>query len=418
MKIVFALVLPILAAACSSTGGQPAPDAGSDSNPQGDSGPGNAAWTAVATKDPAGAGIQVSGFWFESTTNGFVSFDEGYVEHFSSPTQIDKIALDGHGKAPNGQDDAYFGFLPNTSLGLVVRNQDASELVISTDKGATFNYVKSYAQTAKAPQTVSPDWPLIWLGSDPSSAWHMATLGGVGGDVWASPTAPSPTATLTDTWHPAGAITVPATIPAADCNAWVVNSYYSSEPGWVFTATTDGKAMIYSSNDGASGAICRSTDGGKNFVDVSANISPTTFSSSNVPWSYLFTSPTVGIGFYGSDSSGPGSAYVLYTSDGGSSWTVGTLPTSAGPGVDLISAFASPSGTMFIVGGTGAGPLLVYKSTDGGKTWTDISAKLQAFENTVDNAPLRLTAGFALDDQNIWVGGEGGFVAYSSTGGQ
>lgn len=414
MKKPLAVLLPLFVA-CSPANNNPTPDAAPSDSGANESGPAsNGTWTQVTVQDPTQQGIQVSGFWFESPSNGFVSFDEGYVEHFSAPTTIDKIALDGHGKAPNGQDDAYFGFLPSTTLGLVVRNNNAKTLVVSTNKGQTFEYVASYQKTAAAPQTVSPDWPLIWLGSDSSGAWHMATHGGIGGDVWASPTAPSPTATLTDTWHPSGTITVPATIPSTDCDSWVVNGFYSQEPGWVFTSTTDGKAMIYSSNNDK---ICRSTDGGKNFVDISANISPSSFSANNVPWLYLFTSGTVGIAAYGSELSGPGSAYVLYTTDGGLDWTQGTLPPSAGPGVDLIAAFASPSGAMFIVGGSSKGPL-IYQSTTAGKTWTDLTAKLADFVKLADNPPYDLAAGFALDDKNIWVGGQNGFVAYTSTGGQ
>jgi len=151
-------------------------------------------------------------------------------------------------------------------------------------------------------------------------------------------------------------------------------------------------------------------------VDVSANITPSTFNSTSTPWTYTFTSPTVGIGVYGSEVDTVGSAYVLYTSDGGDHWTVGTLPASAGNMVSLIGTFSAPNGTLFIVGG---GPSLVlYESMDDGKTWTDLSTKLNAWASTLDNPPIRLETGFALDAQHIWVGGDSGFIAYTATGGE
>ena len=84
----------------------------------GDSPVNNGPWTQVTPKN--GASLQattVSGFWFESQTSGVVSFAEGLVEHFNAPTTIDSVSLDGSGKLPGSSDDAYFGFLPGTSLG-------------------------------------------------------------------------------------------------------------------------------------------------------------------------------------------------------------------------------------------------------------------------------------------------------------
>lgn len=177
--------------------------------------------------------------------------------------------------------------------------------------------------------------------------------------------------------------------------------------------TTDGSAMTYSSTS----AICHSTDGGKTFVDVSANITPSSFMAHTPPEIYLFTSATVGIAVYGAELDSAGTEYVLYTTDGGANWTVGTLPASAMMNMlGLQGVFASPSGAMYIVGG-GAG-LILFKSTDGGKTWTDLSAKLSQWASALSTAPLRLFAGFALDDQHIWIGGDSGFIGYTATGGQ
>jgi len=107
----------------------------------------------------------------------------------------------------------------------------------------------------------------------------------------------------------------------------------------------------------------------------------------------MFTSPTVGIGHYGGELDGLGTAYVLATSDGGASWTVATLPAAAQKGISLRYAFASPSGT------------------------TDFSARLNLWARDQANVPNRLLAGDALDD-DIRIGGDEGFVAYTASGGK
>ncbi len=411
-SLTVSLGLLLAVGACSSTPSNN-PDSGDSGG--GDAPPNSGPWTQIMPKD--GATIQaqtVSGFWFESQTSGVVSFADGLVEHFNAPTTIDSISLDGSGKLPGPSDDAYFGFVPGTSLGLVVRNSTAKSLVTSGDKGKSFQYGSMYGTVAGAPSGVTPNFPLLWLGTDKSNVWHVAVTAGLGGDVYSSPTPPGPTATLTDTWHPAGTITVPSTIPAGDCTEFIGNGVDPTQVLQVFGVATDGSAMVYSSTS----AICHSTDGGKTFADVSSHITPSTFVAHTTPIVYLFTSPLLGIGVYGSELDTAGTEYVLYTADGGNNWTVGTLPASATmKSLSLQGVFSSPSGAMYIVGG-GDGVVL-YKSTDGGKTWSDLSAKLSSWATALSsNAPLRLFAGFALDDQHIWVGGDNGFIAYTATGGQ
>jgi hypothetical protein len=393
-----------MVAACSSSPDQS--DSGTDD--AGNDAPiGSSAWKVVVPKD--GATIQaqtVAAFWFESETNGLVAFSDGLVEHFASPTTIDTIALDG--SAHDG--DTYLGFITSTPLGIVVRNRDGSQLVTSADKGKTFTYQAMF-KTLTAPSGVAATFPLLWLGTDKTNAWHVAISAG-GGDVYSSSAQPGPTVTLTDTWHPTGAVTVPATIPSGDCTDYVVDTITPNQP---FAVTTDGSAMVYASGT----AICHSSDDGKTFVDVSSHITPSTFTSHPPPLGFLFTSATAGIAYYGSDLDNPGTAYVLTTSDGGDDWIVGTLPAiAASDTISLDSAFASPSGTLYMVGGSST-TLLLFKSTDAGKTWTDIGASVTAAADALpENTPVRLVAGFALDDHRIWVGSDSGFIAYTATGGQ
>ena len=404
------LVLWVLCA-CSSTNpngmdsGPPPNDAGG-----GDSPTMGHAWTQVMPMDGMNGSAQtVTGFFFDSMSDGVVSFGEGLIEHFSSPTTIDSITLDGSGMLPGPNDDQYFGFLPGTSLGLVVRNFDATQLVTSQDNGKTWKYEASF-KSASAPSGVMQDFPLLWAGTDKSNAWHVAVAAS-GGDVYSSSGVLGPNATLTDTWHPVGVVTVPATIPSGDCTDFVSSS---TDPGHYFSVTTDGSVFLYASTD----AMCRSTDSGHTFVDVSANIMPSSFTSHNPPLGFLFTSATAGIAYYGSELDNPGTAYVLYSSDGGDNWTVATLPAAAMTNsISLNMAFASPSGSLFLVGG-GNG-LVLFKSTDGVHTWMDISANIASFASAMGgSAPVRLVAGYAFDDQHIWVGSDDGFIAYTATGGQ
>lgn len=399
------LLIVVASLACACGGSKGGSDAGAGADAGGaDS---NGTWTRVTPMDGASHQAQtVSGFWFSSQSSGVVTFSEGLVEHFSSATTIDAISLEGTGKVSNGDDDQYFGFIAGTSLGLVVRNFDATQLVTSSDQGKTFQYSSAFSQVT-APAGLKQDFPLMWTGQDSAGGWHLATAAG-GGDVYSSSGPLGSSADLTLTWHPSGTVTVPATIPAGDCTDYVTDA---SDPGQHFAVTTDGSVFVYASGS----SICRSSDHGSSFVDVSANISPSTFTSHHPPLGFLFTSASAGIAYYGSELDNPGTAYVLYTPDAGQSWTVATLPAVAQQGISLRYAFASPSGALFLVGG-GAG-LVLLKSTDGGKTWNDLSSKLSPWASGLENAPVRLNAGFALDDQHLWVGSDNGFIAYSATGG-
>jgi hypothetical protein len=57
---------------------------------------------------------------------------------------------------------------------------------------------------------------------------------------------------------------------------------------------------------------------------------------------------------------------------------------------------------------------LVLKSSDAGSTWKDITAALAS----LPDSGAKLHTGFALDANNIWVGGERGTLFYSPSGGE
>jgi hypothetical protein len=415
------VALALLASACpASNNNNPPADAASGVD--GPTGPvTNGTWTVVSPMSSAStmAG-DVTGLYFSSMTNGVVAFDSGLVDHFSGPMTIDAVALDGNNQLPGPANDAYFGFT-ETPLGLVVIGASAKELILSTDNGKTFTYGSMYGSATSGTTGIGLAEPAYTLNVDGSGVWHIADEDA---GVWASASAPSGSASFALTWHPDGDITVPATIPNGDCASFTGNSYYSDRPGPIFAA--NGSNMVYGANGEGDGppTICHSTDGGKTFKDVGSNVSPSSFSSEEYPWIYLYTSATNVIAAFGSELEGASTTFALYSTDGGTSWTQATLPPSAANMTTLIGAFATPTASSIFLVGDGYGlypgendngdpALLLYKSTDGGKTWTDLSAKL-----ALTGIPLRISNGFALDDNNIWIGGEGGFIAYTSTGGQ
>ena len=384
----------------------------------------NGTWTTVVpTQDPNIVPSQVTGLWFDSTSNGDVSFLEGLVEHFDGPEHIGAIALNGHAALPSGGDDGYVG-LQQSSLGLLAISANTGNgIVTSTDHGVSFEYGALYGQdTVPASvqgqiqlEGVGVPLPLFWVGADKSGVWHAVDSQD---GVWSSPMPPGASATFNLDWHPEGDIPVPNPLPGGDCTWFTGNSYFAGVPGQVFAVTPDGSTMVYGTGGetGSDPQLCRSTDGGKSFVPVT----PAGFNSAYYPWIIQFTSNTHGIAAYGSEDSG--GAYVYTTDDAGATWTQGTLPPSGSGLVSLISSFASPSGTLFLVGGavpadSSVYALLLYKSTDGGKTWTDLSPELTGLAASNASEVTRLTTGFALDDNNIWIGGTNGFIAYSSTGG-
>src|SRR5262249_21301861 len=99
-----------------------------------------------------------------------------------------------------------------------------------------------------------------------------------------------------------------------------------------------------------------------------------------------------------------GSAYVYYSTDAArgkaSTWTRATLPDSLQTG-DVLprTLFFAPDGTHGWLAGSRPGGSLLLRTTDGGHTWTDVSASLAAVTSE------RLHSGFALDAEHVWLGG-------------
>jgi hypothetical protein len=356
----------------------------------------------------------VTGIWAKDTTHGAITLlgaDAtfslgGAIEHLSGPTTIDKIALPGYGNGFNMQNASMLGFFV-TPIGLLAANDFGDQIFQSTDNGSTFT-------TLKTSLSGTPNAPQVFMGKDSAGVWHeMDDIG----NVWFSATAPSATATWTRTWQPEATPPDPDPVPPQDCQMSFHQGYFNADAQQIFTMSADGKTMMYTTSDPAPG-VCRSTDGGKNFLPVAFPNVPAA-ASMQEPYVLLMTTATHGIAAASNDLLDD--AYAYTTDDGGATWKAATLPTTvtmAGVQAAIVSGFAAPDGQhVWLVGfsfqSSNTFPV-VLKSSDAGSTWKDISASLA----TLPASATKLHTGFALDANNIWVGGEHGALFYSPSGGE
>lgn len=162
-----------------------------------------------------------------------------------------------------------------------------------------------------------------------------------------------------------------------------------TDPSLVYLTTTD---FVENGRGYGDTGVWKSTDGGTSWTNTTASAGLTSFD----PYSDLAMDPTApntlyaAIGnFLGSSANG-----VYKTTDGGTTWTVlaGGLPTA---NVGLISLALAPSapGTLYASIATWDprvfGSLLgLYKTTDGGATWTQLTAapNYLGFQGFYDNA--------------------------------
>ena len=115
---------------------------------------------------------------------------------------------------------------------------------------------------------------------------------------------------------------------------------------------------------GSNGAFLRTTDGGNSWTYLTGPLGP--LSSTNKTINNLFFFD-VNNGWLIGDAPNASQAFVYKTTDGGATWTAATnVPIINTPfyGIDFITA-----STGYICGQSGK----VIKTTDGGATWTDIS---------------------------------------------
>lgn len=246
------------------------------------------------------------------------------------------------------------------------------------------------------------------------------------GAVFRSTMAPSPTTLWTATWSPNAIPTIPADFReryAADptlCEADIGVGISPNLTHGVFVSQDLGliayPARGLNQRGSAVPGACISTDGGITFYDAPFPGLPEedyagplgiTCIDNDRCWAF------------NGQSFSPDTAWVYYTtnaSDGATStWTRATVPAgwAGASGVAPRVIFFAPDGVHgWIAGQNGDNRAMLARTTDGGRTWTDVSTSIR----TVTEA--KLYSGFALDADHLWIGGDNGALVYSDNGGQ
>jgi hypothetical protein len=385
-------------------------------------------------------GATISAIWFSSTTNGDIATQlcrpADAIYHLDGPTHADAVALSGYHALPGAQNDFYYGFF-TTPAGLIASGYGCGNcasgdvsLILSTDMGKTFTYSKfDGTQTPTQPSTVAIGAQALWISADSSGGtivYKASQATSADGALWTSPTAPGATATFTDVFQPG---------PQSACDqapwAGVTEGTLTAQTN-VFWASPDGKTMVYAVGSDVPLGVCRSTDGGRTFAPIAFPNAP----------SAKVAAPSVILGYDATNlvavgNGGPGHPALFYSSsDAGATWTAASsLPAGAQNAIVVTNGFLSADGSTAWVTGvqTGTGmyaslgteAALLYKSTDKGHTWTDVSAALMDAQLRLGplvqpgaDGSVDIVTGFALDADNIWLAVNTMQVLYSSTGGQ
>ena len=176
-----------------------------------------------------------------------------------------------------------------------------------------------------------------------------------------------------------------------------------------------GETLMYTME----GGICRSVDGGNSW----ATSPPILAAGSAVqPDGVLVLDDHHAVSWA---STRGYAVFMSLTSDAGSTWMPAQLPVGTnGPHAEheIHDVAFAPSGRVGWVVGQTSGqdaklrPTL-WKTTDGGTTWLDITeASFATASVALDQAaPFRTV--FALDEDHLWIGGDGGLLLHHDRGG-
>ncbi len=230
------------------------------------------------------------------------------------------------------------------------------------------------------------------------------------GVVSRSATEPGEAAIWEDVWAPDAIPPTPSPVPADQCQDGPVSGQVPVEPQAAYIGP-DGTFIAYVADpEGEPPQICISHDGGRSFRPSQLDVGPQV-----APIGVHFISEQVGLTWY-SNTFSAADTYLRRTTDCGNSWFEVPVPTElAGVRLNLRHVFFAPDNTTgWLVGyNLDVREPLLLKTRDGGASFEVLHGGL------ADALPdVRLHTGFALDADHIWVGGEQGGLAYSSTGGE
>ena len=141
---------------------------------------------------------------------------------------------------------------------------------------------------------------------------------------------------------------------------------------------SNGSIILAATNAG----LFRSTDAGASFTQVSI---PTGIAAAPVCWQLASGGGTNWALTVEADTANTGgSGRIYYSSDSGATWAQATGVTKTG-GITRLSLASASSlrSTMYAMGSNTSNDLAdIFKSTDGGRTWTALSANTKNYTNT------------------------------------
>jgi hypothetical protein len=355
-------------------------------------------WTKIPLVDEAAvhhAGDCVEGLHFSSASTGFIStfspLDQGAVFGVSGATT--SVVVSGSGATKH-----QFGALSSTKSGELICSTDTTDVFIAN--GGPFG-------ASAVPMGTGPDphSAVTGFGYD-GTGYFLLTGSALGLQLYKASSAPA-----------SGTMWTPVT---TTCDTSGGQLDWGAAPQYPLPyLAVGGTTVAYASP--ASVSVCVSKAGGT-FQSVTLTPAPAAISAPALA-AIAFADANTGVVIGGDGLGNP--AYVYYTADATTWQAATTLPATAdaSKNTKLKAVFFAPnSKTGWIVGGSGVNKdptstALLWKTIDGGKTWTDQSASLGMAPDLGTTAGKTFWVGYSLDANNLWVGGQDGVVLYNGSGG-
>lgn len=384
-------------------------------------GPGQPGWTVIPMLDDESdpknivyhsGNTLVTGIHFASIDDGYVvsaganqTFSYGGAVFRAKQKEVTEVLFSGNQTATCALGTTDFIGIEPTPGGYMAK-AFACDLVSSKDGGATFGVERAGAGNAFG---LEDTLALRYL----KSGALMVRETGV---ISRTSSSPGPTAVWTDTWAPGAVPPIPNPVPADQCQSGPESQGVPSIDQAAYVSP-NGQLIAYTSSPDHDPQICISNDGGESFYPkVLAGVAEDVLFAP--PTGVVFTTPMNGITFY-ANSLYAGLGYVFHTTDGGESWSKVELPVDvANKRIELQRAFFAPDGDHgWLVGfDYDSSVALLLKTSDGGASWQMSGGDLAA--KVAESGGGKLSTGFALDANHIWVGGDDGIFAANAAGGE
>ncbi len=345
----------------------------------------------------------VNGLWFDASGKGFIGTYLGGVEDWGGTltavenNKAQKIILNGGHQWLDPDINVNFRTVHKVKSGWAVQIERIGLVYLSTD-GQNFTRTKpgiGFENLANASYG--------WFEDSTGGWWTGDNIG----NLYHATSAPAPTTAWTK-----------VTPPESACSAPQTNQSGGGGYQWRrLFVSDDGQTIAYPLGDSI--GVCVTVDGGKTWGSKALPNPP---KGAEKPFGLVYTSATHGI-VYGRDTGADGSAYVYYTDDGGLTWNPSTIPAFNGEDATQFRdlAFAPGGKVGYFVGGKFGSstdePPLLYKTTDGGKTWLDITTASFTGSPLDPNGGPVLATVFAASDDELWIGGYEGLLLHHNKGG-